>query len=107
MITKEQEPLFNKICEIAQEMFPARTDKSHSKDMTGLIFVNSYSDSNMRWIVLYEGEKRILRGHDTPEVCWICIGENGQLQSMAARNLRKMKFVNGFCFWRNILCNKL
>lgn len=102
MVKEEQKPLFDKICKAATLYYPPREDASKSHDWAGFIYTNVWSDSDMRYIVLYEGEKRTLRGHDKPEVCWIVIGENGQLQSVASRHLRKMRPADGFYFWNHV-----
>lgn len=102
MVKEEQMPLFKRVCDFALRGFPAREDASKAKDITGMIFINTYTNSDMRWIALYEGERRIVGNRDTPEVCWICIGENGHIKSIAARHIRKMKEVPDFRFWDNV-----
>lgn len=79
--------------------YPERKDKSKRvKDMTGRMFVTFFQTV----IVLYEGEKRIVRGHDKPEVCWICMAEDGKIMSIPARQLRAATKATGFCLWNNI-----
>lgn len=63
-----------------------REEASRAKDMAGLILNYPYNSKTI--MVLYEGERRTVRGHDKPEVCWICVCPDGSLISVPARNLR-------------------
>lgn len=100
---------FYELCDYAllDRGYPARAkeEKSRAKDMTGQI-LNLFGSN---YLVLYEGERRILRGHDKPEVCWICVSEDGKVTSIAARHLRKGTPVSGFALWedfRNLMLKK-
>lgn len=74
-----------------------RSDSSRAKDMSQLLLHNPYNNQNI--MVLYEGERRTPRGHDKPEVCWICISPDGSLSSVPSRVLRQMGPSRGFGFW--------
>lgn len=100
MITETQKPLFDEVCRAAQSIMPKRMTASKATDWTGYIYRNIWSDSDMRYIVLYEAEKRIVKGHTQPEVCWAVIAESGQLFSVPARHLRRMEEKSGFAFWK-------
>jgi hypothetical protein len=53
-------------------------------------------------MALYEGEKRTLRGHDKPEVCWICIHGDGSVSSVPSRYFRTFMIEKkGFGFTQN------
>lgn len=74
--------------------FTKREGKSRAKDLQGKMYRFYGKDL----LVLYEGDKRVLRGHDKPEVCWICIDCFGCVQSIAARHLRHCDPCSSFCF---------
>lgn len=37
-----------------------------------------------------------MRGHDKPEVCWVCIDYNGKLYSIPSRTIRSSPMICGF-----------
>lgn len=90
---------FEKVCKYAQQFYSPRMDKSRSKDITQTFWQYPWGTKIM---VLYEGQRRTLRGHDKPEVCWICIDNSGKVSSLASRNIRKMKQIAGFRFNKNV-----
>lgn len=93
---KKFEMTFELVCEYAKEAFPPRTDLSKAKDYTKTYWDLPYS--GRRVMALYEGEKRTLRGHDKPEVCWICVDEYAGVFSVPSRYIRQADMVCGFGF---------
>lgn len=63
-----------------------RGEPSRAKDYTYTFWQTPHYDKLM---VLYEGKKRILRGHNEPEVCWICLHQDGSVSSVPSRYFRK------------------
>lgn len=74
-----------------------RGEPSKATDHTGKFFYNHWLGLDM--VVLYEGPRRVLAGHDKPEVCWWCLCEDGGVRSIAARHLRMMDEKKGFVFY--------
>ena len=88
---------FDDVCHYAEWLgFKHRGEPSKSYDWTQTYFWNGWRNCHM--MVLYEGEKRIVKGHTQPEVCWVCIDPNGKVLSVPSRHLRKMEQVKGFGF---------
>lgn len=86
---------FEDVCEYAKSVgFAPRGEESRAKDYTQTYWHNPWGHFNL--MVLYEGEKRILRGHDKPEVCWICIDGFGEVMSIPSRHIRMMNNICGF-----------
>lgn len=88
---------FELVCDYAKQVFSPREDVSKAKDYTKTYWDLPYS--GRRVMALYEGEKRTLRGHDKPEVCWICVDEYGGVFSVPSRYIRKADMVCGFGFF--------
>lgn len=63
-----------------------RGEPSRAHDYTQTYWRTFNNNSVM---VLYEGKKRKLRGHDKEEVCWICVYEDGSFGSVPSRYFRK------------------
>lgn len=91
------EMTFELVCEYARQAFPPREGESKAKDYTQTYWDLPYG--GRRVMALYEGEKRTLRGHDKPEVCWICIDEYAGVFSVPSRYIRKADAVKGFGFF--------
>ena len=87
---------FETVCKYANLRYKPRQGESRATDMSHKYFYNHWKHT--RIMVLYEGDKRILKGHDTAEVCWICINEYGGVDSIPARHLRMMEEKPGFSF---------
>lgn len=88
---------FEDVCNYAEWLgFKHRGEPSKSHDWTQKYVWNGWLDRQM--MVLYEGPKRIVRGHKEPEVCWICVTEDGRVLSVPSRHLRKMELLPGFAF---------
>ena len=88
-----EKALFRILCEYAKDKgFAARNEESKAKDYTQHYFCMY----NQIYMALYEGERRIVRGHDKPEVCWICIDYNGDLHSIPSRTIRTSTQLRGF-----------
>lgn len=84
---------FNVLCKYAQEMgYTPRTEPNRAKDYTQYYFAMY----NQTYMSLYQGERRTLRGHDKPEVCWVCIDYNGRLHSVPSRHIRTATMIRGF-----------
>ena len=90
---------FETVENYAKQFYSPRLDKSRAKDMTKTFWQYPWGTTIM---VLYEGEKRTLRGKQKPEVCWICIDNAGKVSSIAARHIRNMKQLAGFRFNKDI-----
>lgn len=91
----EQRITFEEIIEYAEIMgFAHREGPSRAKNYSHLYFYNHWVHESI--MVLYEGERRTLRGHDKPEVCWICVNYRGQVMSVPSRHLRLMDSMCGF-----------
>lgn len=82
--------------EYAKQERSPRTDVSRAKDMSHTFWELPWNGMNI--MVLYEGERRTLRGHQKPEVCWICVNEYGDILSIAARHIRQANYKCGFGF---------
>lgn len=76
--------------------FKHRGEESKATDWTGAFLYQPWAHKVI--MVLYEGEKRILCGHTEPEVCWVCIYEDGSVASIPSRTLRQMDRTAGFGF---------
>ena len=88
-----EKAFFRVLCDYAKSQgFAARNEESKAKDYTQHYF----SMYNQIYMSLYEGEKRTLRGHDKPEVCWICIDYNGKISSIPSRTIRTATQIRGF-----------
>ena len=80
-----------------QNGYEHRGEPSRAKDFTFTFWMSPWSGEVI--MVLYEGERRILRGHETPEVCWICIYPDGSVGSIPSRYLRRHYIQQkGFAF---------
>lgn len=80
-----------------QNGYNHREDASKAKDYTGTFWMSPWSFEVV--MVLYEGEKRILRGKDKAEVCWVCIFPDGSIGSIPSRHLRNYYIQQkGFSF---------
>lgn len=90
------EMTFELVCDYAKQAFAPREGKSKAKDYTQTYWDLPYS--GRRVMALYEGEKRTLRGHDEPEVCWICVDEYAGVFSVPSRYIRKADMLCGFGF---------
>lgn len=91
----EQTITFEDVCEYAKNAgFAPRGEESKAKDYTQTYWHNPWAHFNI--MVLYEGEKRTLRGHEKPEVCWICIDCFGNIMSIPSRHIRMMDSICGF-----------
>ena len=89
----EQRLSFPLLCRYAQAMgYTARTEPNSAKDYTQHYFTMY----NQIYMALYQGERRTLRGHDKPEVCWVCIDYNGELHSVPSRQIRTSTTIRGF-----------
>ena len=89
----EQKISFELLCNYAKEKgYTARTEPNKAKDYTQHYFC-MYGQIYM---ALYQGERRTLRGHDKPEVCWVCIDCNGKLYSVPSRQIRNSPTICGF-----------
>lgn len=89
----ERKISFNTLCKYAQAKgYTARTEPNTAKDYTKYYFTMY----NQIYMSLYQGERRTLRGHDKPEVCWICVDYNGQLCSVPSRQIRTSTMIRGF-----------
>lgn len=69
-----------------------RGEPSRAKDYTQYYF----TQYGQIYMALYEGPRRILRGHDKPEVCWWCIDHNGKIVSLPSRSIRTSDYISGF-----------
>lgn len=87
---------FDTVCRYGELRYNRREGPSKAKDLSCTYYYNHWKQVNI--MALFEGEKRTLRGHDKPEVCWICIDEFGELSSIPARHLRMMDSICGFGF---------
>lgn len=74
-----------------------RDEFSRATDYTGKFFHNHWIHQNM--MVLYEAPRRVLKGHDKPEVCWWCIAEDGGIRNIPSRHLRMMDEKKGFVLY--------
>lgn len=87
---------FETVCRYGELNYKRREGPSRAKDYTQTYYWNHWQKCSI--MALYEGEKRTLRGHDKPEVCWICIDQYGALHSIPSRHLRLMDQKCGFGF---------
>lgn len=77
---------FEEIVNYAEKLgYAHRGDSSRAKDYTHTYWQTPFFDYLM---VLYEGEKRTIRGRTEPEVCWICIHQDGSISSTPSRYFR-------------------
>lgn len=89
----EKKITFKQLCDYAMAKgYTPRQDPSKAKDYTQYYFAMY----NQIYMALYQGERRIIRGHDKPEVCWICIDYNGKLYSIPSRTIRSSPMLCGF-----------
>ena len=94
----EQKLTFANVCRYAEICGRShRQEASRAKDMAQLYLYMPWGNKTI--MVLYEGERRVVRGHDKPEVCWICVGPDAELMSIPSRTLRMMTPRPGFGFW--------
>lgn len=78
---------FEEIIKYAELLgYEHRDDISRAKDYTFTFWQTPNYDKIM---VLYEGQRRILRGHIEPEVCWICLHQDGFVSSVPSRYFRR------------------
>lgn len=89
---------FDLVCDYAKQYYKPRPaeENSRAKDMTQTYWIRPWD--NAKLMVLYEGERRQLKGRDKPEVCWICVDEYGNLTSTPSRHFRLMGCSCGFGF---------
>lgn len=84
---------FNQIVKYAEGLgYEHREGPSRAKDYTQYYF-RQYGQIYM---VLYEGPRRVIRGHSKPEVCWWCIDHSGNIISLPARSIRTSDCICGF-----------
>ena len=77
---------FEEVVKYAEYLgYQHRNEPSRAKDYTFTFWRTPQYDSVM---VLYEGPKRLIRGHKEAEVCWICIHEDGSVSSIPSRYFR-------------------
>lgn len=88
---------FDEIVKYAESLgWKHRGEPSRAKDYTKTFWQTPYGEVIM---ALYEGERRTLRGHDKPEVCWICIHSDGSVSSLPSRYFQRyMTEKRGFRF---------
>ena len=89
---------FETVCAYAETRYPRRQGESKAKDISKTYFLNPWTADNVQYMVLFETEKRITKGHTEPEVYWVIINEFGGISTMAARNIRKTTKISGFSF---------
>ena len=92
------EMTFELVCDYAKQYFAPRPaeEKSRAKNMTQTYWKTPWGYEKI--MVLYEGERRQLKGRNKPEVCWICVDEYGNLKSYPSRYFRMMESRCGFGF---------
>lgn len=77
---------FEDVVEYAEALgYEHRGEPSKAKDYTMTFWQTPYGETMMS---LYEGKKRTLRGKDKPEVCWVCIHDDGSVSSVPSRHFR-------------------
>ena len=89
---------FEEIIQYAEKQgLEHRGEKSRAFDYTHTYWYSPFTGDI--YMVLYEGKKRIIRGHKTAEVCWVCVRQDGVLSSVPSRYFRKYyEPIQGFVF---------
>ena len=93
----EHKLTFDEVCRYAELCGKKhREGKSGSnlRDMTQEYLYHAYGNKTI--MVLYQGERRVVRGKTEPEVCWICVGPDAELMSIPSRTLRMFCAQKGF-----------
>ena len=85
------------IIELAKQEWEPRGEESKATDYSHMFWYDPLSRQGA--MTLYEGKKRIVRGHDKEEVCWITVFSDGSIGSVPSRTIRKyFECKPGFSF---------